>query len=62
MCKFNEVPSSLYYKVHQIPKLKCFFSCLAVIIAQPTDARCEIKNDYVVGAGPTGNAPTTSEW
>ena len=45
--------------MHQIPKLKYFSSCLAVVFAQSIEA---IVNEDVVGATPTGNAPTTSEW
>ena len=37
-------------------------SHLAVVIAQSIEARCSVKNDGVVGAVQTGNAPTTSEW
>ena len=58
---FN-VPSNLHYKVHQIPKLKCFSSHLAVAFAQSTEARYQAENEDVVGAAPTGDAPTTSEW
>ena len=48
--------------MHQIPKLKCFSSCLAVVFAQSIEAICEVENEDVVGAVPTGDAPTTSEW
>ena len=50
------------YKMHQIPKLKCFSYCLAVVFAQSNEARCSVENEDVVGAAPTGDAPTTSEW
>ena len=53
----RNVPSNLY----QIPKLECFSSHLAVVVAQSIDARCSVKNKYVVGAAPTGDAPTASE-
>ena len=43
---------------HQFPKLKCFSSCIVVAI----EARCLVENEDVVGAAPTGDAPTTSEW
>ena len=49
-------------KSHQIPKVKCFSSRLAVVFAQSAEAMCEVKNEDVVGAAPTGDAPTTSEW
>ena len=44
--------------MHQTPKLKC----LAVAFAQSIEARCQIENEDVAEAAPTGNAPTTSEW
>ena len=36
----QELPSSLKYKLHQIPKLKCFSFRLAVVFAQSVEARC----------------------
>ena len=57
------VPSSLEYKTHQIPTLKIFSYCLAaVFFAESLEARCQVENEDVVGAAPTGDAPTTSEW
>ena len=47
---------------HQIHKLDCFSSRLAFVIAQSNEARCSVENEDVVGAAPTGDAPTTSEW
>ena len=35
----HKVPSNLWYKVHQIPKLECF-SHLAVVFTQSIEARC----------------------
>ena len=49
------------YKPHQIPKLKCFSSRFAVASAQSIEARCSVEDEDVVGAAPTGDAPTTSE-
>ena len=49
-------------KTHQIPKLKWFSSRLAVVFAQSLEARCQVENEDVVGAAPTCDAPTTSEW
>ena len=46
--------------MHQIPK--CFSSLFAVVFAQSNEARCLVQNEDVVGAAPTGDAPTTSEW
>ena len=48
--------------MHQIPKLKCVSSRLVVIFAQSNEARCQVENEDVVGAAPTGDAPITSEW
>ena len=42
--------------------LKRFSSRLAVVCAQSIEARCWVENEDVVGAVPTGDAPTTSEW
>ena len=42
-------------------KLKWFSSRLAVVCAQTTEAKCLVDNEDVVGAAPTGDAPTTSE-
>ena len=33
-----------------------------VVFAQSIEARCSVENEDVVGAAPTGDAPTTSEW
>ena len=54
--------ANLWYKAHQIPKLKCFSSRLADVFAHSIEVRCWVRNEDVVGAAPTGNAPTTSEW
>ena len=56
------VPSSLKYKTHQIPTLKRFSYCFAAVFAKSLKARCWVENEDVVGAAPTGDAPTTSEW
>ena len=48
--------------MHQIPKLKCFSSRLAIAFAQSNEARIQVENEDVVGAAPTGDASTTSEW
>ena len=34
---------------------------LAVVFAQSIETRCSVENEDVVGAAPTGDAPTTSE-
>ena len=46
--------------MHQIPKLKCLPSRLVVVFVQWSQVLSE--NEDVVGAAPTGDAPTTSEW
>ena len=56
------IPSSLLYKTHQIPTLKRFSYCLAAGLAESIEARSQVENEDVVGAAPTGDAPTTSEW
>ena len=47
--------------MHQIPKFKWFLSLLAIVCAQSIEAGCKFGNEDVVGAAPTGDAPTTSE-
>ena len=39
-----------------------FLVSFAVIFAQSIEARCWVENEDEVGAVPTGDAPTTSEW
>ena len=46
--------------MHQIQNLN--LSHLAVIFDQSIEARCQVKNEDVVGAAPKVDAPTTSEW
>ena len=58
---FN-ILSNLYNKGHQIKNFKCFLPRLAVVFAQSIEARHQVENEDVVGAAPTGDAPTTSEW
>ena len=56
------LPSILQYKSHQIATLKYFLYPHAVVFAQFIEAMCYVDNEDVVGAAPTGDAPTTSEW
>ena len=58
----HQPPSSLWYKAHQIPTLEIFSYCLAAVLAESLEAICQVENGDVVGAAPTGDAPTTSEW
>ena len=37
-------------------------SSCSCVFAQSIEAKCYIGNEDVVGAVPTGDAPTTSEW
>ena len=53
---------NVHYKPHQIPKLERFSSRLAIVFALSIEAMCQVENEDVVGAAPTGDAPTTSEW
>ena len=46
----------------KILKLKWLTSRLTVVFAQSIETRFEVENEDVVGAAPTGDAPTTSEW
>ena len=48
--------------MHQILTLKRFSYCLAAVFAESLEARCQVENEDVVAAAPTGDAPTTSEW
>ena len=43
--------------MHQIPKLKCFSSRLAVVFTQFIEAMCKVENEDVAGAAETGDAP-----
>ena len=36
--------------------------CLAIVSAQSIETKCYVKNEDVVGALPTGDAPTWFEW
>ena len=40
--------------MHQLQKLKCFSFRHAVDFAQSIEARCQVKNEDVVGAEPAG--------
>ena len=62
MSFLDKLPWNLKYKPHQIPKLKCFSSHLAVVFDQSIETSCWVKNEDVVGAVPTCDAPTPSEW
>ena len=48
--------------MRQIPKHKGFSSWLAVVFLQSIEAKGSVENEDVVGAAPTGDAPTTFEW
>ena len=44
--------------MYQTPKLKFFSSRLAVVFVQYVEANGQVKNEDVVGAAPTGAAPS----
>ena len=48
--------------MHLIQKIKCYLSRIAVVFVQSIEASNKAENEDVVGAAPTGDAPTTSEW
>ena len=48
--------------MHQTPKLNHFSFRPADVFTQSIEVRCWVENEAVVGAAPTGDAPTTSEW
>ena len=48
--------------MHQILNFKYFLSHLAFVFGQSIEARYCVENEDVVGAAPTGDAATTSEW
>ena len=60
----------LFYFISQVSNirraksqhLKRFSDCLAPVFAESLGARCQVENEDVVGAAPTGDAPTTSDW
>ena len=47
---------------HEIIRLEWLSSRLAVVFAQTIEASHKVENEDVVGAAPTGDAPSTSEW
>ena len=47
---------------HQISKLKFSSSRHDVVFVQYIETSCQIGNKDVVGAAPTGGAPTASDW
>ena len=44
------------------PTLRRFSFWFAAVFAESLEARCQVEYEDVVGAAPTGDAPTTSEW
>ena len=52
-----------YRKISNIRRNKSQNSSrLAAVFAQSNEAMCLVENEDVVGAAPSGDAPTTSEW
>ena len=62
----SEAAGSLQYRqisnIRHTKSQNCFSSHFEVVFAQSIGARCQVKNEDVVGAAPTGGALTTSEW
>ena len=58
----SQLLQNLQYKAHQIPQLKSLCTQLAVVFAQYIEAKFSVENEDVVGAAPTDDDPTTSEW
>ena len=48
--------------MHQFEKHRFSSSRNAVVFVQYIEVMCQVENEDVVGATPTGDAPTTSEW
>ena len=63
--KFNPIRETLYPVAqccgYLLVVTKCSYFPVAVF-AESLEARCQVENEDVVGAAPTGDAPTTSEW
>ena len=45
-----KIPSNPYYKLHQIPELKCISSLVAVVFAQSIEVMGWVENENVFGA------------
>ena len=54
----------MYRQVSNISRTRSrrFSYCLAAFFDESLEARCQVKNEDIVGAAPTGDAPTTSGW
>ena len=52
-----------YHQTSNISLTKSQNLCVSCLVfAQSIEARCYVEDEDVVGAAPTGDAPTTSEW
>ena len=65
-CEINITALHMYHQISNIThtksnNFKCFPSRLLVVFAESIETRCKVENEYVVGAAPAGDAPTTSE-
>ena len=63
----NSPTAKIYRQISNIRRTKsqnfnCFLSRLAAVFVQSIEASYQVKNEDVVRAAPTGDAPTTSEW
>ena len=61
ICPIPDPLSSLQHKAYQIPTLNRPPNRPAAAPAESPEARRQVENEDVVGAAPTGDAPTTSE-
>ena len=61
--------SACPYAYRQVSNIRCTKSqhlkdsrtVFAAVFGESLEARCQVENEDVVGAAPTGDAPTTSE-
>ena len=59
ICKYLKISDISHTKSQSLNDL-CFV--LQLPLPKSIEARYEVENEDVVGAAPTGAAPTTSEW
>ena len=53
------IESQSLYTPRQIPAINCFSSRLAAVSAHSIEAKCQVENEDIVRASPTGDAQTT---
>ena len=62
MCHMHHITVKSLILAAPNPKTLMFPASAAVVFMQSIKAMCCVENEDVVGAAPTGDAPTTSEW